>query len=180
MKNIDNIIEKYYNGETSEEEEKMLKEFFSMDSLDNKNNPIEKTLIDFYNSEKQIILNSDFEDKLFNKINYNKIKSINPKKKYFIQITSIAAILVIVLAYYMITYYNDIPGKNNKVTLTANDKITIEYTLDALTLMSDYINLANEQVSKLSIINDSFEKAQEATKFEDYNNFINNILGIQT
>jgi|GEM_PF-4687430 len=182
MKDIKEILDRFYKGETTLEEESKLRELINNNQLriteEKGTLPselfLEKQLFDFYESEKEIELGDDFDEKLFDKISEKKVVKLNTKVKSLIyRVSGIAAVLLVAIGFYLIFNFKE----NQSKELTNEDKKTIEYTLDALTMMSDYINLANEHIGKLSIIEESFEKIHNATNIEEYNDYIFNILG---
>jgi hypothetical protein len=221
MKDIKQILEKYYKGETSEDEEKLLRNFFlekgfilrqaqddrirqaqddrirkekdnisenlitnyelritNDNTLKESDFQIEQIMFDFFESERNTGLDTEFDEKFILGISEQKVKNINsPLKTFYYRFASIAAMLLIAIGMYLLFFNKETETKKKTLTLTEQEKITLEHTLDALTLMSDYMNLASEQMEKLSIINSSLETIKQATNIEDYNNYIFNILG---
>ncbi len=186
MSNIKEILERYYLGQSSQEEEDKLKEFMksygkqSKDIMNGNNDLVfEKALFDFFESEKKNELGDDFDEKVLNRISKLKDKKVNYLQKTTIyRITGIAAIFLMAFGLYYIIFQSTIfEEKQTKVILTADEKFAIEQTIDALTLVSDYLNIANEEIGELSIINNSLESIEKVSYYEEYNQYILNILG---
>ncbi|MFH1051661.1 MAG: hypothetical protein V1779_12135 [bacterium] len=206
MKDIKKILEKYYNGESTLDEENILKEFFLTHNIQpeirrqfqdesrqekirnaesgirNKEYEIdvfnfEKAMFEYFESEKKIELNEEFDKKIINKISgQNKRNILLIRNTALYRIVGIAAIFLIVFGLYIIFYNNDteVPKKD---TYTEDERFALEQTIETLTMVSEYLNLANEQMEKLSIINSSLETINKVSEYEQYNQYILNILG---
>ena len=177
MKEINKILEKYYNGETSLEEENMLKEFFSRSDIPEELT-IHKAQFDFYESEKHIeILSTDFDEKIISKIENQKITKLNFSRKPVWRLVAglAAGLLIIFGSYFLIN--EQFRDNTTSVEFTAEEQEALDQTLIALAKVSKYINLANEKLQKMSIINQSIEKINKVSYYEKYNKYIFNILG---
>jgi len=176
MKEIKKILERYYNGETSLEEENMLKEFFSRSALPEEL-IIHKAQFDFYESEKHIeILSTDFDEKIISRIESQKITKLNfSSKPVWRFVAGLAAGLLIIFGSYFLI--NEQFRDNNTVELTAEEQEALDQTIIAFTKASKYINIANENLQKISVINQSMEKINKISYYEKYNKFILNLLG---
>jgi len=181
MKNIDEILKKYYSGETSREEEQQLKDYFLLNkNSDSTRFAVEKQIFSFYNSEKNIELQNDFDEKILNKVLVQKVSKLNfLKNNIYYKIAGIAAVLSISIGLYFIINNSFLESNTytQRITLTDDEKFALETTISALTLVSDYLNLANE---KISIISTSFEAIEKVSYIETYNIYILNILGEAT
>ena len=197
MKNIIKIIEKYYNGETSDEEESRLRKFClqeirqsAVSEKEDKTNRelqmpaqnlnFERAMFEFCESERKIELNDEFDKKIIDKINEKTAKKIIfLKSSSFYRLAGIAATILLVIGFYLITYNNSINDKK-KATLTEDEKFALTQTIETLTTVSDYLNLANEQIEGLSIINNSLEPLYKVSDIEKYNQYVLYFLGAES
>lgn len=80
FKLVDSLMEDYFEGNTSLEDEKTLKNYFFGNKIAERHESY-KSLFEFYDSESQLVLNSDFNKKLEARLNEPKVIPINRKKK---------------------------------------------------------------------------------------------------
>lgn len=92
---IDQILDKYWEGETSLQEEAQLREYFAQDDVPAKYDSI-KPMFQFFKQEQEAYLNGDFDERLSSKL--KAVEKQEPKAKsltfYIRRVAAIAAILV--------------------------------------------------------------------------------------
>ncbi len=94
MKTNDRLLEKYYNGETSLEEEKLLKETYTTAGTPSAENDI----FGFY--EAEAFVPSDLEESVFNNITKKQQKA-KVRKMWIYSFTSAAASVLIVMTVFL-------------------------------------------------------------------------------
>lgn len=178
MKKINELLEKYYNGETSLDEESELKEFFNSNDIP-ADLSIHKAQFEFYESEgKKDELNSGFDEKIVNEILSRKVFRFSDYyNATWFRVAGIAAGFLLIFGLSFILYFSNPVGKDNQITLSAEDQFAYEQTIEALTKASKYINKANLELEKISIINESQEALEKVNYIEKYNKYILNLLG---
>lgn len=166
-KQIEALLAKYWECETTLKEEQDLREFFAGDQV-----PEElvqyKVLFTYFNDEKSIGLGADFDKKVLDKVK----NTAEPKKKgkvvkLFYEISRVAAvILVLVVAGYFVK--QEYVDKKDQVdtALTEMDtfddpKKAFEETKKALQLISANFKKGKKQASKVSAFSEAKEKAKE-------------------
>lgn len=148
MHDIDNLLKKYWEGETSLEEEKQIKLLLS--STDENTLHNEKTMFSFFENEKKIKFNGKLPSKETKVIKHNFIRSI-----------SIAASIVMLFAYGTLIYTNNGIGNQNNIVrheITDPDE-ALEITKDALAMLAvnykkgeESVTSTIENLEKLDII----------------------------
>lgn len=148
MHDIDNLLKKYWEGETSLEEEKQIKQVLS--STDENILHSEKTMFSFFENEKKIKFNGKLPSKGSKVIKHNFIRSI-----------SIAASIVMLFAYGTLIYTNNGIGNQNNIVrheITDPDE-ALEITKDALAMLAvnykkgeESVTSTIENLEKLDII----------------------------
>jgi len=93
MKTKHSLLDKYYKGETSIEEENELKN----EVLTGENNSVEKDIFGYYNYESTIPEN--IEDEIFNGIIESKQKNKNIKMWLYRAVASAAILVILITAY---------------------------------------------------------------------------------
>lgn len=148
MQNLDNLLEKYWEGETSLEEEKQIKQLLY--STDEKILNNEKIMFSFFENEKKI--------KFIGQLPSNNSKII---KHNFKRNIAIAASLVMLLSYGTLIYTNNGIGNGNNIVkheITDPDE-ALELTKDALAMLAvnykkgeESVTSTIENLEKLDII----------------------------
>jgi len=178
MKKIKDLLDKYYIGETSLEEELSLREYFQA-----KNIPAElsfhKEQFAYYDSEKsKEELKSDFDDKVLNEISSFKVSKLPVYfRTTWFRAASVAAGFLLIFGLTAIFYFSNPIGEKNKIAISAEELFAYEQTVDALLTASKYIKKANHELEKISIINRTTEALDEVNYIEKYNKYVLNLLG---
>ena len=133
LNNIENLLEKYENGETSLKEEQQLKDYFSSDTV--------APHLEMYKSMFCYFLVNQEEQ-------YTKQLPLKTKKVYNFKWLSVAAVAVLMLSIFVFKPTN--PGE---ISISDADKIEINNAKEALAIMSKHLNQGTAQVSYLGVIN---------------------------
>lgn len=137
---IDKIIDRYFEGETSLQEEKRLRSYFSSGAVAPELEPY-KAMFGFYESESKKSTSVEVEIPL----------EKNLSKKYAYKWTAIAAVLIILAGYGVFKVNNTSIEQNNGI----NHSLAVKQTQDLLYMMTDAISTGQEQMSYLK----EFDKA---------------------
>jgi hypothetical protein len=179
MKSIEKILEKYYEGETSLEEENLIQEYFNQNEI-SEEMMVHKMQFEFYDSESEKEeLPDDFDDIILQKIEMSKvIKWKFHLNSFTFKIIGIAAGLMLVIGIsFFYNYKNRIIPQKQKVILTAKDKANFDATLAALCKVSKYINLANSKLDKIKTYNNSIKKLNKVSYIDKYNKYVFRYFG---
>ena len=165
-KDIEELLERYYNAQTSEVEEQRLKDFFF-------NEDIPLHLL----KEKEIFLQlraaqipDGLEEKLSNQIDkcaiQERLVMKTPQRKTLQWIGSIAASLLILFG--MSWYFNDVPSNYRKDTCTSPEEAYV-HTEKALMMFAQALNKGVKQMEVIQESTDKVEKniQKQLNKFND-------------
>ncbi|MBL4709144.1 MAG: hypothetical protein JKY48_11975 [Flavobacteriales bacterium] len=146
---IKDILERYYEGETTLKEEKQLVDFFSQESIPAELKSEQISFL-FYQTTKQERIESDVLNLESIKESPTKIISIRPLIKRFI---TVAASLVIISGAY---YFIQKPSSNKHITYTEVSESQMAYleTKKALLLISQKLNKGTKNLDKISKLNE--------------------------
>ena len=155
---IDGLIHKYYQGESSPAEEKLLRLLLKNDVSNNYF--VEKQLFGFYESQSaKNELNDDFDMKVLNNISITE----KPEKTKFYKfitksgfyISTAAAVLII--GFFGYFYFSNYLNKSGTIitneNFAANKQLAVKETEKAFQLISENLNKANSGLMKLKYIN---------------------------
>ncbi|WP_452223419.1 hypothetical protein [Lacinutrix chionoecetis] len=134
LNNIENLLKKYENGETSLKEEAQLKDYFSQETV--------APHLEMYKPMFNYFLVNHQEQ-------FTKQLPLKSKRVFNYKWLSVAAVAVLMLSVFV---YNPF-AKNEELTITEADKIEINNAKEALAIMSKHLNKATAQVSYLDVIN---------------------------
>ena len=155
-----NLIEKYFEGLTSLEEEAQIKAYFQSGHIDESLKPYESFFRFLENEKSQTLsLGDDFDDKLFESLDEPaKVVTLNPRARLFKFVQAVAAIGIILLAAYFALRPDQITSQQahaeidwSKYEIT-DEQMALEETQKALKLLSAKLNKGKnktvEEVSK--------------------------------
>lgn len=162
--NIDDLIEKYYDCETSLEEEKYLSEYFSSNNVADHH----KVLIPqfAYLKMEESKLSSQFEAKILEILNQKEEKK--PIKLSFFSgnYWKYSAAAVVLLGIGMAYFLN-----SNSIKVTGNSSMSEEdfaynETISALQIISDNLGSADDHFQTFELLNKGLEQINQINHFE--------------
>lgn len=154
--NINELIEKYYDGETTPAEEALLRKYFA----DAGENSPEKDMFRFFASESDKFENSELdEDALISRISQTKISRIPTIWKY----ASIAAVFVLAISSYI--FFSKFSADDNQKhyasgivitdeNISQNKEIAVAELQKAFSHLNNSHKIANENLLNLKKLND--------------------------
>lgn len=169
---VEQLIEKFYEGETTLAEERILREYFGRDQI-----PDElaehKPLFAFQQKERD----AEIPDPLFDRALFPKISEDEPgvvtlvtKRSRTVYIASLAA-AVILLAGIAVTFVLNL---NADKQFSSQDKLAYAQAHEALMIVSSNMNCGVSQVRYLQAFDKGVEKAKMISKFFEYQTLIIN------
>lgn len=162
--NIDELIEKYYDCETSLEEEKYLSEYFASNNVADNH----KVLIPqfAYLKEEDIKLSNEFDAKILEILNQKEekkpIKLSFFKGNYWKYSAAAVVIVGIGMAYFL---------NSNSIKVTGNSNMSEEdfaynETINALQIISDNLGSADDHFQTFELLNKGLEQINQINHFE--------------
>ncbi|QCE42240.1 hypothetical protein [Psychroserpens sp. NJDZ02] len=130
LNNIDDLLEKYENGETTLKEEAQLKNYFKQETVAPHLEHY-KAIFGYYTVNQQET--------------FTKNVPLNPKNKYNIKWLSVAAVAVLMVGIYF--------NRPKEDVITAADRLAYSQVKSYLELVSKTFNKGTSQVNYLGVIN---------------------------
>ena len=165
LQEIEKLIRKYENGETSLEEERLLREFFSREGV-----PVHLNgyceMFGFFDEEAGRTISADFDEKFLNEIEKGKVIPITRKRgKMTYSLIGIAATVVILIGLFFQF------GQNNDnqplINDTYNDpQVAYAQARKALMMVSSNLNEGVGKLSDVSEFNNGLSNLNEISTFE--------------
>jgi hypothetical protein len=133
LNNIEKLLEKYENGDTTLKEEQQLKDYFSQETV--------APHLEMYKPMFSYFLVNQKEQ-------FTKQLPLKTKNVFNYKWLSVAAVAVLMLSIFVFNPFNP-----DEITITETDKIEINNAKKALAIMSKHLNQGTAQVSYLGLIN---------------------------
>lgn len=149
---LDILLEKFYNGETSPEEEELIQSELKTESGQDIYTATSNYL-KFVQSEKEIMPSDELESKILASIEKEPVAKTFRLHKLYYAISSAAAIALIALG---INYFNGGLFNTQQDELSTQQKYDI--TMNALMMVSENLNKGMTQLENLEKINKNFQK----------------------
>jgi hypothetical protein len=162
-KNIEALLEKYWNAETSLEEEQQLHEFFRGSDVPEHLKEA-AVLFRYFDEEKnKSIADPTFDKTVTKQLQHRHGGKVIEMKNVF-QIARIAAgILVIVAAVYLIGQEVRKSSSSEIADTESDPQLAFEETKKALLMISKGFHKAEKEASKINLINEAEQKIQHKT-----------------
>jgi len=160
---IEILLERYFSGETSLEDEKVLKEFFQ-----GKDIPVHlaslKEQFEFFSVEKEKEeLDASFDDKIIELINQEENQSNRRSRRLYLYMAAgVAASILIIMSLF---FQFDPFSKHIKETFS-DPQLAYNETIRALLMVSQTLNSGIQPIAKVSKFNDG---VQELSKISSLN-----------
>jgi hypothetical protein len=167
-KEIEILLEKYYEGETTISEERILKDFFAQDDIPS-HLMEHKSFFNFQVGEIRITMpDFDIERVTGSEAQESKVIRMPAGRRTILYVTSIAASLVILFGIGY-TFQNDIFDRQLSKQSTGeitDPVLAYEQATNALMLVSSCLNTGIVQAEKLQSFSTGLEKTQQLLEYE--------------
>ncbi len=148
LNSIEQLLEKYDNGETSLKEEQQLKAYFAQDEVAPHLESY-KTMFQYFNSTQQE--------------QYTKDVPLKPRKSYIYQWISVAAVAVLMLGIIIPSVFGGATLTEDE--LTSEQQMAIQQTKEVFEIIGEKFNKGQSNVAVLSIASSNFEKGAEQVNY---------------
>lgn len=172
FKEIEELLRKYYEGNTTPDEERRMTEFFLSDEVP-PHLAVEADLFrGMAGNRSEEIPDPEFEDKLLQRINDTPVIPMSTIRNRYYSIIGIAA-GILLLAGIFLTFRNDFilnSAKHPSKEVVAS----YEQTREVLMMVSANLNVGLDKVAYISKFSDGIENAEKLSAFYKYQSIIIN------
>jgi hypothetical protein len=164
---IEVLIEKFFEGNTSLPEEERLREFFKNQDIPAHLESYRELFAGFVNAKQEELKDLDFEIRLTEKLSNDlttPVIQLRPNRNRMIFITSIAAGVLILMGLYF-TFQNDLMEETYTQSGNPGTEIAYADASEALLLVSGNLNNGLKQVEKLQMVDKAMKNMQLFNKF---------------
>lgn len=156
-KQIEQLLEKYWNCETSLEEERVLREYFRGQVPENMNEVA--SLFRYFESQQQKEINSpDFDAQVKQQIRQHRPKGKVINLAFALRIA--AGLLVVMVATFFVRQEIRKSYPSEVADTYSDPQLALEETKKALLMLSKGFNKAQKEAGKLKVFNEAEQKIQ--------------------
>ena len=160
LKNIERLLEKYEQGDTTLQEEAQLKHYFLTETVATHLEAY-RSLFAYFSSEKQL--------------SYQRPLAVTRSKPNKYRWLAAAAVVTIMFSALM-----TLTSRDEFIKLSNEEQFAYNETLKAFDLISNQMNKGTAPLSALNMISTSFEQGkQNVVYLEEFNNSTNKIFNIK-
>ncbi len=182
IKEIEDLLEKYDAGDTSLQEEKLLREYFLNSDVPDHLKSHKQMFSLFVRESRQEISNPDFDQKITSLLSESMVNTpvikMHHHKSRFIFITSIAASILILIGLFF-TLSEDFLKKDT-IYISASQEMAYNEANEALMIISSNLNAGLKQVERLQMVDKAMKNLQLFNRFYQYQSIIINPDELQT
>jgi hypothetical protein len=163
IQRIEKILERYYNGETSLEEERELRDFFSGEKVPPNLVSIRDQFTIADHSKDGDVLSDDFDEKILSQLQHDNIIHMprSKRQRIFWMAGIAASILILVGVFFKSNFYT------NKIEDTFSDpEIAYHETKKILQFVSSKLNKGTENLDQMNKFDNSLASLKNVDKFE--------------
>jgi hypothetical protein len=174
---IETLLDKFYEGNSSLSEEKILREFFQGPDVPAHLEPHQPLFVHYATEMKQGIGNEDFERELTAKLTEKPGERpairLQPNRNRFLFISGIAAGILLLIGLFF-TFQQDVFKNRLGQAGTTDPAIAYADASEALMLVSGNLNNGLRQVERLQMVDKAMKNVQLFNKFYQYQTIIIN------
>lgn len=179
LKKIKTLLERYYNGDTTSAEEKILREYFSSDSID-KEFVADKDIFLYQIHENEKVDNMpDISNEIWNNLNKNKEGRLRKDNNLRYILLRIAASIIILTGSFFLLK-NQVFNKNRNIQFTDtydNPELAYQQAKETLLYVSAILNNGADYLEPIQKIN---EGTQELKKLSSFNEGLEKLSPLNT
>jgi hypothetical protein len=170
---IKELLNKYYEGETSLAEEGMLKDFFLSGNVPEELEPEKNQFIYFDQVSADEFDDRDLEGIVFGEKPEVPVVPMHSLRNRIYYITGIAATFLLLIGLF-ITFREDIFNKPKETANMAEAELAFSQTHDILALVSVNFNKGMDKVQYIGKLDQAMQKMQMLSKYYQYQSIIIN------
>ena len=159
-KHIEELLEKYWNAETTLEQEEELRAFFQGNNIPESLNET-ASLFRYFEKEKSKKLNENFDADVTKKLQQRQGGKIVPMTDWFRIARVASGIVVVVAAVFLIGKQVRERGEVAEADTESDPKLAFEETKKALMMISKNFHKAQKEASMINLLNEAEQTIQK-------------------
>jgi hypothetical protein len=173
IKEIEELLDKYYEGETTLEEEKVLKTFFTSGDVPMELSIHKSQFVYFAEASGEKISEWKIDEEVFAEKVEIPVVSFHSSRNRFYYISGIAATVLLLIGL-IFTFNEDVIKIPKGNVSSTNPELVFTQTRDILALVSVNLNKGMDKVQYLGKLDEAMQKMQMLSKYYQYQTIIIN------
>jgi hypothetical protein len=173
IKEIEKLLEKYYEGETTLAEERLLKDFFLSGNVPMELSVHKSQFIYFKEASGDEITDLELDEKVFDKTVNIPVFPLLSGRNRFYYITGIAATVLLLIGL-VFTFNEDVFNRKQVKVSTADKELMFTETQDILAFVSVKFNRGIDKMEYIGKLDQAMQKMQMLSKYYQYQSIIIN------
>jgi len=173
IKKVEELLEKYYEGETTLEEEKVLKTFFTSGDVPLELSVHKSQFLYFAEASANEINDLNLDEKVFAEKVDIPVVPLHSNRNRFYYLSGIAATVLLLIGL-VFTFNEDVINKPKGKVSSTNPELVFTQTRDILELVSVNLNKGMDKMQYLGKLDQAIQKMQMLSKYYQYQSIIIN------
>jgi hypothetical protein len=173
IKEIEKLLEKYYEGETSLADEKVLKDFFLSGDVPVELAVYKSQFLYFAEASADEINDQEPEKEFFAEVSTIPVVTLHSRRNPFYYISGIAAAVLLLIGL-IFTFRENTADRTKSNGSTRDTELVFNQTRDILALVSVNFNKGMDKMQYLGQFDKGMQKMQMLSKFYQYETLIIN------
>jgi hypothetical protein len=173
IKEIEKLLDKYYEGETSLDEEKILKDFFLSGNVPVELAAYSNQFLYFAEASHDEMNEQDLEKKVFGEVVEIPVVSIHSRRNRFYYISGIAATVLLFIGL-VFTFRESVINRPKENVSKTDSELAFSQTHDILALVSVNLNKGIDKMQYIGKLDQALDKIQMLSKYYQYQSIIIN------
>lgn len=166
------LIEKYFEGLTTIEEEALLKSFFASGSFPEEMKPV-ASMFGYFEVEKEVKLSRDFTDDFIRETENKQVIPFYQNRRFWYYFSGVAASIILMVSLFI---ENQNSPKKSKYTSQEAQQAYFQ-TKKTLAYISSKLNAGVKPLDEIGKIEENAKRIAQLSKFNQSINKVNNTVG---
>lgn len=168
IKEVEILIEKYFEGLTNIEEERLLKDFFTSGDFPDEMKPV-ASMFGYFDVEKEVKLSRGFADKFIREIESKQVIPFYQNRKFWYYFSGVAAGVILLISIFIENQSS--PIKSNYTSQEAQQAYF--QTKKTLAYISEKLNAGVKPLDEIGKIEENANRIAQLSKFNQGINKVN-------
>lgn len=173
IKEIEELLEKYYEGETTLAEEQILKDFFLSGNVPLELAVHKSQFLYFAEAFRDELSDLELGEKVFTESSNIPVIPMHSGRNRFYYISGIAATILLLIGLLFI-FREDIYKRNNKANPNISPELAFAQTQTILIVVSENLNKGLDKMQYMGKFDEAMQKMQMLSKYYQYQSIIIN------
>jgi len=172
IREVEILTEKYFEGLTTFEEERLLKDFFAAGDFPDEMKPV-ASMFGYFEVEKEVKLSRGFTDDFIREIESKQVIPFYQNRRFWYYFSGVAASIILMVSLFIENQNS--PIKSNYTSEEA--QLAYLQTKRTLAYVAEKFNQGVEPLNEIGKIEENANRIAQLSKFNQSINKVNNTVG---